>query len=86
MGIEKLAIETEEIANGVYPSDQPQQILLITKAKKIQQLARRRKTVAIERVESVVCTKCDLRMTLDEVAGRYRIFACKNCETRVGVL
>jgi transcription initiation factor TFIIIB Brf1 subunit/transcription initiation factor TFIIB len=86
LGIEKLAIEIEEIANGVYPSDKPQQVLLISKAKKIQQLARRRKGVVAARVESMVCTRCDLRMTLEEVAKRYRVFVCKNCKTRVGVL
>jgi len=86
MGIEKLAIEIEEIANGVYPSDKPQSILLISKAKKIQQLARRRKSVVKERVETLVCHKCDLRMTLDEVSGRYRVFLCKHCGNKVGVL
>ncbi len=39
-GIEKLAVEIEEIANGVYPSEIPSQHLLISKAKKIQQLAK----------------------------------------------
>jgi len=43
-GIEKLAVEIEEIANGVYPSEIPSQYLLINKAKKIEQLARSRKT------------------------------------------
>jgi transcription initiation factor IIE alpha subunit len=86
MGIERLAIEIEEIANGVYPSDKPQQVLLISKAKKIQQLARRRKTVQTGRLETLVCHKCDLRMTLDEVSGRYRVFLCKNCGNKVGVL
>jgi len=42
-GIEKLAVEIEEIANGVYPSEIPQH-LLISKAKRIQQLARSRRT------------------------------------------
>ncbi len=37
-GIEKLAVEIEEIANGVYPSEKPAQELLISKAKKIRQL------------------------------------------------
>jgi len=86
MGIEKLAIEIEEIANGVYPSDKPQKVLLISKAKKIQQLARRKKSVVTERVETLVCSKCDLRMTLDEVSGKYRVFLCKNCGSKVGVL
>ena len=86
MGIEKLAIEIEEIANGVYPSDKPQRELLIGKAKKIQQLARRKKSVVTERVETLVCSKCDLRMTLDEVSGKYRVFLCKNCGNKVGVL
>ena len=86
MGIEKLAIEIEEIANGVYPSDKPQQVLLISKAKKIQQLARRRKSVPTERVETLVCHKCDLRMTLDELSGKYRVFRCENCGNKVGVL
>ena len=86
MGIEKLAIEIEEIANGVYPSDKPQSTLLISKAKKIQQLARRRKSVVKERVETLVCHKCDLRMILDEISGRYRIFLCRNCGTQVGAL
>ena len=78
MGIEKLAIEIEEIANGVYPSDKPQQVLLITKAKKIQELARRKKKVVRERIQSLVCAKCDLHMTQGEVTGRYRVFLCKN--------
>jgi predicted RNA-binding Zn-ribbon protein involved in translation (DUF1610 family) len=86
MGIEKLAIEIEEIANGVYPSDKPQQVLLVSKAKKIQELARRRKSVVRGRIESLVCTKCDLRMTLDELSKRYRVFLCKNCGNRVGVV
>jgi predicted RNA-binding Zn-ribbon protein involved in translation (DUF1610 family) len=86
LGIEKLAIEIEEIANGVYPSDKSQQVLLISKAKKIQQLARKRKTVVRERTESLVCVECDLRLTLEEVSGKYRVFLCKNCGNRVGVL
>ncbi len=86
MGIEKLAIEIEEIANGVYPSDKPQQVLLVTKAKKIQELARKKKKVVRERIESLVCAKCDLHMILGEVSGKYRVFLCKNCGNRVGVL
>ena len=73
-GIEKLAIEIEEIANGVYPSDQPQQELLVSKAKKIQQLARCRKTVATTRVETLVYHKCDLHMTFECATGSYRVF------------
>jgi len=55
-GIEKLAVEIEEIANGVYPSEKPAQELLISKAKKIRQLARSRKT---PREKALVCQKCD---------------------------
>ena len=85
-GIEKLAIEIEEIANGVYPSDKPQNELLVSKAKKIQQLARRRKSIVTERVEKLVCHKCDLRMTFDSETGSYRLLRCENCGIRVGVL
>jgi transcription initiation factor IIE alpha subunit len=83
MGIEKLAIEIEEIANGVYPSDKPQRELLISKAKKIQQLARRRKRVVAEK--TLVCHKCDLHLTFEYATGNYRIFRCENCGNRVGV-
>ena len=82
-GIEKLAVEIEEIANGVYPSEKPAQELLISKAKKIQQLARSRKT---PREKSLVCQKCDRRMTLDSISGMYRSYLCPNCGQRVGVL
>ena len=82
MGIEKLAIEIEEIANGVYPSKKPQNELLIAKAKKIQQLARRRKSVPTE----LICHKCDLRMIFDEATGKYRVFSCENCGSKVGIL
>jgi transcription initiation factor IIE alpha subunit len=85
IGIEKLAIEIEEIANGVYASNKPQNELLIAKAKKIQELARRRKSVPAH-METLICSKCDLRMTLDEVLRKYRVFACKNCGNRVGIL
>jgi len=44
--IEKLAIEIEEIAVGVHPGDKPQE-LLVSKPKKIQQLARRRRETKI---------------------------------------
>ena len=82
-GIEKLAVEIEEIANGVYPSEIPSQHLLISKVKKIQQLARSRKTA---REKALVCQKCDVRMTLDSVAGSYRSYLCPNCAHRIGVL
>lgn len=55
--MEKLVIEIEGIANGVYPSDKSHQVLLISKAKKIQQLARKRKNVSSERIGTLVCTK-----------------------------
>ncbi len=86
MGIEKLAMEIEEIANGVYPSDKPSKELLIGKAKKIQQLARRRKIVVTERVEKLVCPKCDLRMVFDFARGIYRVYRCEVCGNQVGVL
>ena len=82
-GIEKLAVEIEEIANGVYPSEIPPQHLLISKAKKIQQLARSRKTA---REKALVCQKCDVRMTFDSVTGTYRSYLCPSCGQRIGVL
>jgi len=82
-GIEKLAIEIEEIANGVYPSETPTQDLLISKAKKIQQLARSRKST---REKALVCQKCDQRMTFDSVTGTYRSYLCPNCGHRIGLL
>ena len=85
IGIEKLAIEIEEIANGVYPSKNPQNELLIAKAKRIQQLARRRKSVP-SHMETLIYSKCDLRMMLDEASRKYRVFAFKNCGNRVGGL
>jgi len=78
-GIEKLAIEIEEIANGVYPSEIPAQHLLVSKAKKIQQLARSRK-------KALVCQKCDVRMTFDSVTGTYRSYLCPSCGHKIGVL
>ncbi len=82
-GIEKLAVEIEEIANGVYPSEIPPQHLLISKAKRIQQLARSRKST---REKALVCQNCDVRMTLDSVTGSYRSYLCPNCGHRIGVL
>jgi len=82
-GIEKLAIEIEEIANGVYPSEIPAQHLLVSKAKKIQQLARSRKTA---REKALVCQKCDVRMTFDSVTGTYRSYLCPSCGHKIGVL
>ena len=82
-GIEKLAIEIEEIANGVYPSEIPSQHLLVSKAKKIQQLARSRKT---SREKALVCQKCDQRMMFDSVRGTYCSYLCPSCGHRIGVL
>jgi len=77
-GIEKLAVEIEEIANEI-----PSQHLLISKAKKIQQLARSRKTA---REKALVCQKCDQRMIFDSVTGTYRSYLCPSCGHRIGVL
>jgi len=82
-GIEKLAVEIEEIANGVYPSEISTRELLISKAKRIQRLARSRKAI---RERSLVCQKCDRRMALDSVTGTYRSYLCPNCGHRVGML
>jgi len=82
-GIEKLAIEIEEIANGVYPSETPTQDLLISKARKIQQLARSRKSI---REKALVCQKCDRRMIFDSVTGTYHSYLCPGCGHRIGVL
>ncbi|HEV2118511.1 MAG TPA: hypothetical protein VGS11_00150 [Candidatus Bathyarchaeia archaeon] len=86
IGIEKLAIEIEETANGVYPSDRPQRELLVSKARKIQQLSRRRRSGVAERVDALICHKCDLPMTFSEATGKYRVFSSGNCGNRVGVL
>ena len=84
--IEKLPIEIEEIALGVHPGDKPQE-LLVSKAKKIQQLARRRReTKIVGTVAALVCQKCDLRMVEESVTGKYRIFECGNCGIMVGIL
>jgi hypothetical protein len=84
--IEKLAIEIEEIALGVHPGDKPQE-LLVSKAKKIQQLARRRSDKKIVgAVAALVCQKCDLRMVEESATRKYRIFECSNCRIRVGTL
>ena len=82
-GIEKLAVEIEEIANGVYPSEIPSQHLLISKVKKIQQLARSRKTA---KEKALVCQKCDRRMIFDSVTGTYHSYLCPGCGHRIGVL
>ena len=86
--IEKLAIEIEEIALGVHSRDTLLTTLeLVSKAKKIQQLASRRgdqRTVG--QVAALVCQSCDLRMVEDSVTGKYRIFRCTGCGNKVGTL
>ncbi len=71
---------------GVYTGDKPKDDL-ISKAKKIQQLARRRRERrTVMEVAALVCQKCDLRMVEDYAAGKYRVFLCTNCGNRVGTL
>ncbi len=86
--IEKLAIEIEEIALGVHSRDTLLTTLeLVSKAKKIQQLASRRGDQRIVgQVAAIVCQGCDLRMVEDSVTGKYRIFRCTGCGIKVGTL
>ena len=86
--IEKLAIEIEEIALGVHSRDTLLTTLeLVSKAKKIQQLASRRGDQRIVgQVAAIVCQGCDLRMVDDSVTGKYRIFRCTGCGIKVGTL
>ena len=84
--IEKLAIEIEEIAVGVHPGDKPQE-LLVSKPKKIQQLARRRReTKIVGAVAAIVCQRCNLRMIEESVIGKYKVFGCSGCGNRVGTM
>src|SRR5437867_2120572 len=84
--IERLAIEIEEIALGVYRGDTARQEL-VSKAKKIQQLASKRGDQRIVgQVAAVVCQGCDLRMVEDSVAGKYQVFRCTGCGIKVGTL
>ncbi len=84
--IEKLAIEIEEIALGVYEGETAKQEL-VSKAKKIQQLASRRGDQRIVgQVAALICQGCDLRMIEDSVTGKYRVFRCTGCGIRVGTL
>ena len=84
--IERLAIEIEEVALGVYESETAKQEL-IGKAKKIQQLASRRGDQRIVgQVAALVCQGCDLRMVEESVTGKYRVFRCTGCGIKVGTL
>ena len=86
--IEKLAIEIEEIALGVYSRDTLLTTLeLVSKAKKIQQLASRRGDQRIVgQVAALVCQGCDLRMVEDSLTGKYQVFRCTGCGIKVGTL
>jgi len=84
--IERLAIEIEEITLGVYEGETAKQEL-VSKAKRIQQLASRRGDQRIVgQVAALVCQDCDLRMVEDSATGKYRVFWCPSCGTKVGTL
>jgi len=84
--VERLAIEIEEIALGVYSGDTAK-MELVSKAKKIQQLASRRGDQRIVgQVAALVCQRCDLRMVEDYATGKYRVFRCTGCGINVGTL